>query len=309
MPSPARQEQLTGLPTREHELTQLGKGVATFQTTQACGRDVLLVGLRLEPLCAMHVVVDPEWYVLAAPVRWRGDFIFNGQQVQPGNLYIADQTEGWTTLGRERDTLCIGFRRERLRDACEALSGRPLATGGLPENKLSFATAQGDYLVKSIMAVLPALTTRNWRIALPPQVEADLLTTCALLLVEQDAWTEFRDPGRIASHAIVNRAKMALDDRYPQPLSLAELCDAAGVGKSKLHDCFVETHGVSPMAYMRARRLNAAREWLLDPFDPPRSVKDVALALGFVNGGRFAADYRSLFGETPSETFSRVKTL
>ena len=59
------------------------------------------------------------------------------------------------------------------------------------------------------------------------------------------------------------------------------------------------------MLYLRAYRLSLARDRLLDPENAPRSVKDVSLSLGFTNGGRFAAEYKALFGEKPIETFAR----
>lgn len=47
---------------------------------------------------------------------------------------------------------------------------------------------------------------------------------------------------------------------------------------------------------------------LLDVAAPPRSVKDVALQLGFANNGRFAAAYNSHFGEMRSDTLARTRS-
>jgi methylphosphotriester-DNA--protein-cysteine methyltransferase len=140
---------------------------------------------------------------------------------------------------------------------------------------------------------------------LPEAAEAELITAMALLLMEQDVWSTFRDPGTVDAMAVVRRAKRMIDARNPQPATLADLCAAGGVGKAWLHKCFVEVHGVSPMAYLRAQRLSVARERLLDRVDPPRSVKDVSFSLGFINGGRFAAAYAAIYGELPAATLAR----
>lgn len=86
---------------------------------------------------------------------------------------------------------------------------------------------------------------------------------------------------------------------------MAELCAAAGVGVTRLHKCFQEVYATSPAQYVLARRLSAVREKLLDGDDPPRSVKDAALAQGFFETGRFAQYYRRTYGERPSDTFRR----
>jgi transcriptional regulator GlxA family with amidase domain len=145
----------------------------------------------------------------------------------------------------------------------------------------------------------------NGRRVLPEAAEAELITAMALLLMEQDVWTTFRDPGTVDAMAVVRRAKRMIDARLPQPATLADLCAAGGVGKAWLHKCFVEVHGTSPMAYLRAQRLSFARERLLDTVDPPRSVKDVSFSLGFINGGRFAAAYAAIYGEPPAATLAR----
>jgi transcriptional regulator GlxA family with amidase domain len=58
---------------------------------------------------------------------------------------------------------------------------------------------------------------------------------------------------------------------------------------------------MSPMQYLRATRLEHARE-LLRRSQPERRIADVALDCGFTHLGRFAIAYREKFGESPSET-------
>ncbi|WP_244520876.1 helix-turn-helix domain-containing protein [Aliiruegeria lutimaris] len=79
----------------------------------------------------------------------------------------------------------------------------------------------------------------------------------------------------------------------------------ANVGATTLHLCFNEVYGVSPIAYLQAKRITQARCAILDAERAPRSVKDVALSLGFTHSGRFAKRYHKLFGELPSETLNK----
>ena len=61
---------------------------------------------------------------------------------------------------------------------------------------------------------------------------------------------------------------------------------------------------VGPVAYLRMMRLNHVRRDLLAT---EAAVGDVAARWGFWHLSRFAADYRSLFGELPSATRARKR--
>lgn len=79
---------------------------------------------------------------------------------------------------------------------------------------------------------------------------------------------------------------------------------AAGVSKSTLYLAFEHVCGQPPPEYFHKRWLTRARLRL--PESSPRrgAVKRVALDTGFTELGRFAGEYRRLFGESPSATLS-----
>jgi AraC-like DNA-binding protein len=56
------------------------------------------------------------------------------------------------------------------------------------------------------------------------------------------------------------------------------------------------------MAWLKARRLEAAQSELTEAVHGEVTVTAVALRYGFENPGRFAAEYRQRFGEYPSQT-------
>ena len=104
----------------------------------------------------------------------------------------------------------------------------------------------------------------------------------------------------------VVRAATALASGQPTA-GLVDLCVAAGVSQRWLHRCFIDVIGVSPYRYVRFARLSKAHETLLAADKRPRLVKSLALSLGYRLSGRFAAEYRSVFGENPSETLTRSR--
>ncbi len=100
---------------------------------------------------------------------------------------------------------------------------------------------------------------------------------------------------------IVDRAISFAHDDPGSPVSIEDLCAAAGVSRRTLQYCFNNVLGVSPATYLKAVRLNGARRSLKEC----RSVTEAATLWGFWHFGRFAADYATMFGELPSATFRR----
>ena len=84
------------------------------------------------------------------------------------------------------------------------------------------------------------------------------------------------------------------------------ICQAAGVSKRTLEYAFLERFGVSPKAFLQAFRLNGVYRELRRRDPSSTSIVDVANHWGFWHMGQFAADYRKLFGELPSETLRKL---
>ncbi len=113
-----------------------------------------------------------------------------------------------------------------------------------------------------------------------------------------------RAPVRATREAarVVRQVEAYLEANLDRPIYREDLCAVTGVSLRKLHDSLIAMVGVSPNAYLKLRRLTLARRALRSHGADPVLVKSVALAHGFWHLGYFAHDYRSLFGEAPSET-------
>jgi AraC family transcriptional regulator len=87
-------------------------------------------------------------------------------------------------------------------------------------------------------------------------------------------------------------------------LSLAAL--AADAHLSRFHFCraFKQSTGLSPHAWLRQHRLAQAMTLLRDTDEP---VVSIAVALGYGSQSAFAAAFRRLIGETPSEWRRRAR--
>ena len=104
----------------------------------------------------------------------------------------------------------------------------------------------------------------------------------------------------------VKRAIDFIEANLQLPISLADIAQASGVPGRTLLEHFKDHRSVSPMRYLRDARLARVREALMSAKDTA-TVTDIAMKWGFNHLGRFAIEYRSQFGESPSETFRRSR--
>lgn len=97
---------------------------------------------------------------------------------------------------------------------------------------------------------------------------------------------------------VLRRAIERLRSDADVDVSLAALASDAGL--SRFHFCraFKESTGLSPHNWLRQYRLEQAMIMLRDPHN---SVAIVAAALGYASQTAFAAAFRRLTGETPSD--------
>lgn len=91
-----------------------------------------------------------------------------------------------------------------------------------------------------------------------------------------------------------------IDANLPSHLKVADLCLVAGVSLSTLERVFQRELQMTPLAYIKARRLDAVRRSIING-DRDTPIAQLAHDHGISHLGRFAADYRKQFGVLPSE--------
>ena len=95
----------------------------------------------------------------------------------------------------------------------------------------------------------------------------------------------------------MDRARRHIEGNLDAALSLNDLADAAGLSPYHFSRLFTGRYGFSPMAYVRARRLEGAAERLRA--GPPTSLIDLALDCGFDSQEGFTRAFTRIFGVSP----------
>ena len=103
----------------------------------------------------------------------------------------------------------------------------------------------------------------------------------------------------------VRRAEHFIEENARDAISVGDLAGAAGVSTRALQMGFRQFRNTTPTAYLRAVQLELARAELARAKRNGGSVASIAYRCGFEHLGRFAADYKARFNESPSQTLLR----
>lgn len=104
-----------------------------------------------------------------------------------------------------------------------------------------------------------------------------------------------------ARPAALRRAVAYIDEHLDRPVTVADVAAAARMSVRGLQAAFRRELGVSPLRFLRQRRLAAARAGLLAS-DETGTVGVIARHRGFAHASRFAAEYHAAFGSVPATT-------
>jgi AraC-like DNA-binding protein len=105
---------------------------------------------------------------------------------------------------------------------------------------------------------------------------------------------------------IVDRVAWLAQQHSGESMRIDDLCTIAKVSQRMLRRAFHHVHGTAPCRFIRRLRMNEAMKALSSPASPTITVTQVATDFGFLELGRFAVEYRSVFGECPSMTLRRA---
>ena len=143
---------------------------------------------------------------------------------------------------------------------------------------------------------------RTWR----SLIRATTLDPCVQMLISVFFPPDPHRPseGRGAMPAGVRRAMTFVDEHAREPITIADIADAARLSVRGLQSAMRRHLDTTPYEYLRMVRLNGVRGELRRP-GPDTTVASAAGGWGFAHLGRFAGDYRELFGESPRETLQR----
>lgn len=92
--------------------------------------------------------------------------------------------------------------------------------------------------------------------------------------------------------------KEELDKNILNPPSIKQLTAIAGMGATKLRQCFKGTFGITMDEYIRQEKMKEAMRLLSND---DLNIKNIAAAVGYKNSSQFIAKFKMVHGFTPNE--------
>ena len=206
---------------------------------------------------------------------------------------------------RQAPHLLVGIERQALILHLGRLMGRP------PDHRLAFELAfdlsapiasRWNFAIQMLHAELFEPGSLLDRGIGTGQLEEFVMSS--LLYAHRSNYSSFlARPGQGGENRAIRAAKAYIEQHLAEPMTVGDIAAAAGVSERTLQAAFQAEVSITPMGYLRDRRLDRARAELADAAMEDRtSVTEVAERWGFGHLGRFAAEYKARFGESPSQT-------
>ena len=276
---------------------QLDFGPQVIPATLLFGEQVTLVRMRFNR--AYHQLGSPPESTRAFGIPLRGMRTWNGREYEASSILpfdLPDGIDGVSTSGFCAITLSVND--DSLRSVGESFQIPIPESVARPSTDTVFANGQATLALRSLAQAL--FCDVNAR--MDPGTEEELI---AALLSAAITDSQILDRSRPAQRSRAIRTAMTYLDVYErEPLTVGELCSETGIALRTLNRAFRERFGIGPKAYMTRRRLTGVRAELRAAASESQ-VADIANSWGFWHMGQFARDYKTVFGELPSETLRR----
>lgn len=293
-----------------HRIAQAGTGRLGFElATDSVGElSVATVSYATE---VKAVTFGPRSFV-AVPLEGAFRFDFGRAAMTATSTNAAIRTtdsptaiRGWA--GGDESLLVLGFAPETLHSHLARLLGRddigPIQLSPSFDLRTGLG-AQWLELARNMARALEApvgLTTHPMMAAsMSSTVMTGLLLSAEHPHREQlDAWV------RPAHPATVRRAMDYIEKHAHQPLTVLDVAHEAGSGVRALQLSFKKSLGMTPMEYIRRVRMDRAHDMLRFANPETAGVAEIAKLWGFNQPGRFAVQYRHLYGVSPTDTLRK----
>lgn len=250
------------------------------------------------------------FYMVHVPISGTAMLTIDNQDVEIARgmaLVVSPSSRVATRWSADCGQLMVQFSKERLETVLSEMILQPIRRPVRFERPFDFSTAPGSNF-HGLLRYLSDAFVESDAIYRSKLLSEQFERTLLMMLL-----TGFRHSYSDAVEAIdqpacprhVARAYDFMIARAEEPITLQDITKASGVSQRALHDGFKRFKGASPMACLRAIRMQHARQALLEA-EEGADVTQIAHRCGFLHMGRFAKSYHDIFKERPSQTLRKA---
>lgn len=250
------------------------------------------------------------FYMVHVPISGTALLSIDNHEVEISSgmaLVVAPSSRVATRWSADCRQLMVQFRKDRLETFLSEMILQPIKRPVRFDRPFDFSTGVGSSFLNLVRYLSDAFVESDAIYHSKPLSEQFEQTMLTMLLTGfkhsySDAVDAMSQP---ACPRHVARAYDFMVRMAEEPITLQDIAKVSGVSQRALHDGFKRFKGASPMACLRAIRMQLAREALLDAQEGA-DVTRIAHRCGFVHMGRFAKAYHEIFNERPSQTLRKA---
>lgn len=181
--------------------------------------------------------------------------------------------------------------------------GDPLSFGTMPVLDLARVSTLWSYIVmlcRDLDGPQPCFAGAVGRSA-----ERTLALMLLGVVPNNYSWAFAEESRSAVAPYYVRRVESYIREHASRPIATEDLVAVGGVSARSIYHGFRRFRSTTPMGYLKAVRLDRAREALAGNRAGVRtSVTEAATAAGYTNLSQFSRDYKARFRESPSQTLA-----
>ena len=130
-------------------------------------------------------------------------------------------------------------------------------------------------------------------------IEENILETLFSLLITSD-----KKVFKAKEHTV--KARKILEENVTNIYKITDLIQELHISGRTLQYSFQEHLGMTPKQYLQYLRLSAIRKELLSARYEKKNISDIIAKYGYFHPSSFTVAYKNFFGETPTQTLSKI---
>ena len=288
------------------DFRQLDRGQSIAELSQVIGHDVVFSHARFTRHYHQQGSTPPGMRTFALLEDNVSGIHWFGREVTASSLMCFPVSRELEAVSRpDFEVYTISFSEELLNKTAATLGLPDLNRIMSKEDKLATCNPAVIQIVRSQLRKIRHYAQLNSLHVYNPEVKQILeaeLPGLILVALNDSQHVGQAKPTPWKKQRALKKANEYLNEFPNEPISVNALCQYADVSVRTLESAFKEYYGVTPKNYLKATRLNGVYKELREHKPQFISITDIANKWGFWHMGQFAADYKRLFGELPSET-------
>jgi len=291
----------------DHHISQLEPAEPVYASHNRVGLSELSLNyLRYGADVEIDIGPFNTFYMFEFPRSGSVDLDLGSHQIQtrPGFAAVISPTMPvWSHWSKDCEQMMVKIAKSALEQHLSQLIGRSLPYDLLFEPLIDFEKPEAQSLLRFTSFLFdqfdnasPLLSSRG----ISKDIEHAFMST--LLLGQPNNYSDLlRARSNSVAPRHVRRAIEFIEKNLRNEIGIDELVAVSATSARALYAGFNKFVGMPPQALIKNRRLDCARQDLMEG-EGDTTVAEIAMRWQFCHLGRFSSEYRKRFGESPRET-------